>query len=118
MEFTQSQKEAIEQIKNLKGCPIVATVKQISNSGTSRIISFAAVKNNGLYRLDYAIQIILHLNATKKSTEGLIINGCGMDMIFHTLYNLNGRIAVYDGQEYSHLNCCNYFFDANNYLSL
>ena len=48
------------------------------------------------------------------------VKGCGMDMIFNTLYCLNGNIMAYDkehglyknGRDHDHYD---YIFDSNHY---
>lgn len=70
---------------------ILASVKSISSSGMSRNIAFAMITNNRLFNFTYHLSI---LRECKLNNDNSIrVGGCGMDMIFATLYGLNGSIA-------------------------
>lgn len=73
----------------------LASVKSVSKSGMSRNISFSLVtsdlkRNIEIYYLNYIISQLL--NETLKSDDSVKITGCGMDMIFNTLYRLTKKV--------------------------
>ena len=91
-EMIQQQKKAINEIKKYlpKNKRVYARVVYVSNSGMSRVIHFVSIKNNRLYNLDGLISKILGYKfAETRGGFGLRVGGCGMDMIFNTLYNVN-----------------------------
>lgn len=63
-----------------------ARVISVSKSGMSRKITFSMVTNRGEYfKLNLFINVVLN-NA--QNVDYVMSRGCGMDMIFHTLYSL------------------------------
>jgi hypothetical protein len=82
----------LENIKNtykaiIKGA-IIADVVSVSKSGMSRRIKFYYIKNNKIIRATNAISFLLNKAYNYNvNDEGLKVSGCGMDMVFHTLYN-------------------------------
>jgi hypothetical protein len=85
----QKAKEAI-----LEG-RMYATVKSVSRSGMSRRIAFYYVEND--YIVNCTAQVgwltgwvdFQEYKQGKRwlNQEGLYVSGCGMDMVFHTLYS-------------------------------
>ena len=72
-----------------------AKVTHVSNSGMSRTIHFLAVTKNGnIYNLDGMIHNITGDNFDS-NYNGLRVYGCGMDMIFKTMYDLNSYAFTY-----------------------
>lgn len=91
--------EALNQLKNVmlkcKDKKCFAIVKSVSSSGMSRVIHFVAITKNGdIYNLDNMIHKITGDNF--KDYDGLRVYGCGMDMIFNTLYNVNSYARIYN----------------------
>ena len=85
--------EALNQLKKImqkcKDKRIYAMVLHVSNSGMSRTITFKAIDKHGnLYNVNELIHRITGY-AWSNSYYGLRVYGCGMDMIFNTLYNVN-----------------------------
>jgi hypothetical protein len=70
----------------IKGA-IIADVVSVSKSGISRRIKFYYIKDNKIVRATNAINFLLNKGYKYIHNEGLRVSGCGMDMIFHTLYN-------------------------------
>lgn len=99
-EFTKKQNERIQLLKEIKESmknsingKILATVKSVSSSGMSRNVSFHYITKEGLiFNFNYKISKILGYRLTDK---GVRIGGCGMDVIFNTLYNLNAYAVEY-----------------------
>lgn len=103
---TEEEQEARKQsiiedmqktLKAIKQGKIYAKVNSVSRSGMSRKISFYRVYKNEILNITREIAW-LSGNATPGDyrqgnsqkylvDEGLNVQGCGMDMIFHTLYN-------------------------------
>jgi hypothetical protein len=89
-------KEMESVLKTIKAGKIYANVLSVSKSGMSRKIGFyRAVKGQ---RIENVTAVIAWLSGHVKPGEykqgkywlkedGLTVGGCGMDMIFHTLYN-------------------------------
>lgn len=89
--------ESLNQLKKImKKCKdhrVYATVLHVSSTGMSRVIKFIAITNRGdVYNLN---NIIHNITGYKHDNNyyGLRVYGCGMDMIFNTLYVVNS-IAI------------------------
>lgn len=85
--------ESLNQLKKIMNhCDnkkVYATVLHISSTGMSRVIKFIAITKRGkVYNLNNIIHNITGY-AWDRSYYGLRVYGCGMDMIFNTLYNVN-----------------------------
>lgn len=89
---TEAMAETLQAIKDGK---IYAQIMSVSKSGMSRKICFYYVKNDRIERatpqvawLCGAVTPGVYLQGGKYLTDaGLRVGGCGMDMIFHTLYS-------------------------------
>lgn len=80
-------KEIKESMKNSINGKVLASVKSVSSSGMSRVINFYYISKEGyIFNLNYKIAKVLNYRLMDK---GVRVYGCGMDMIFNTLYNLN-----------------------------
>ena len=95
----QEKLEALHQLKKImqhtKDKRIYASVIHVSATGMSRVIKFYTITKNGsLYNLNGLINNITGY-AWDKNYYGLRVYGCGMDMIFNTLYNVNCIAAHY-----------------------
>lgn len=92
--------DALKQLKNImrqchnKRCFTI--VNHVSSTGMSRVIHFVAItKRGGVYCLDGLIHKITGYKFDN-SYNGLRVYGCGMDMIFNTLYVLNSYARNYN----------------------
>lgn len=89
-----TKKEQMENLTDLQNAMkestnkrIYATVTRVSNSGMSRCVKFYYVNKDGnIYNLTPRIARIMGYRLTD---YGVRIGGCGMDVIFNTLYNIN-----------------------------
>ena len=91
--------ELASVLQSIKDGEVYADVKSVSQSGLSRRILFyrIAVLGNKPYieritlaigQLSGALKPEQYKQHGKEVIEaGLFVSGCGMDMIFHTLYN-------------------------------
>ena len=91
--------DALHQLKKImqktKDRRVYASVLHVSSSGMSRVIKIIAITKNGdVYNLN---NIIHNITGYKHDQNyyGLRVYGCGMDMIFNTLYNVNAYAVSY-----------------------
>lgn len=95
---TKKQREASEALEQLRkmispGDKIYGIVRSVSRSGMSRVISFYKIGADGpVYLTGYMAKALDY----RRADDGLKVNGCGMDMIFDTVYNL-GRVLWPNG---------------------
>lgn len=90
--------EKFKVLRSMIGCmnnkldnEIIATIKRVSTSGMSRNIAFGFITEKRLFNFTYHISVIKEI--TMNDNHSIRVGGCGMDMIFHTLYSLNGNIV-------------------------
>ena len=97
--FTDTREK--ENYKNIK---VWARVNHVTKSGMNRDISFYILtKDDGIKNIND--QMFTLLNGYKCSFEkynkiyyaGVRVGGCGMDMIFNSLYNANYEVMAVDG---------------------
>ena len=75
---------------------VYARVESVAKSGMSRTISFYMIEGGELWNITGAIgEVTGHFR--DRRTGGLRVRGCGMDMVWHTLY----RYARERGWDYS-----------------
>ena len=74
-----------------KHIDIYCVLRHVSKSGMQRAISFFYIKDNQLLNLDYSIQKICGYKFNRNH-GGLTVNGCGMDMGFSVVANLEYRL--------------------------
>lgn len=80
--------EAIKRLRKIKpGTTVYGIVRKVSGSGMSRTIDFYAVdRKDG--SLDYLTGYFAHVLEWSRTPQGALrVAGCGMDMIFHTIYS-------------------------------
>lgn len=114
-EFLQSEdgkRNAERFIKALKEQRIVVSIPHVSSSGMSRIIRFREINrykwdskyHYSIYQFDWFFEQLGW--SYDKNWEGIRVGGCGMDMVFHTLYSVCGTLK-YHGfkvpKDYPHL---------------
>lgn len=99
-EDIQARKNEIDKkmestLQTIKQGKVYAKVDSVSRSGMSRKISFYRVKYNEIENITPNIAWLCGAVTPGKIEqgnkfivdEGLKVSGCGMDMIFHTLYS-------------------------------
>jgi hypothetical protein len=86
-QFIQDCKTYINAIKEGR---MINVIKSVSSSGMSRVIKFTSCEpsNNGKYYQRNYNCLFIALGYTEAKNDGFRINGCGMDMIFHTNYSI------------------------------
>ena len=110
MRYSNEERQtAYKSLKAIKGrskkpVKIYALVNSVSRSGMSRRIEFFVAIDGDIMRIGYDIARIVnhHYNVDK---GGLSVGGCGMDMIFSVLSNLNYAMASLDhpGKSYAEI---------------
>jgi hypothetical protein len=79
--------------------PTIYTInRHTSSSGMSRDISLVYIKNNEPYHINYSASLALGDKLVSRNGHDCIrVNGCGMDMGFHLVYNLSS--VLFAGQD-------------------
>ena len=68
---------------------MINVIKSVSSSGMSRVIKFTSCEgSNGRYYQRNYNCLFIALGYSEAKRDGFRINGCGMDMIFHTNYSI------------------------------
>lgn len=81
----------ISSMNPQKDNTIVASIKRISSSGMNRDIGFAMITSKGnLFNMTYCMSKLAECKLNDNHT--IRVGGCGMDMVFHSLYNFNGNV--------------------------
>ena len=89
-------------LENNEQKEIYAIIRHVAKSGELRYISFKCNRHyksmNETYLEDitHSIGEILGLSYSEKH-RALKVRGCGMDMAFHTIYNLSAELYDEDG---------------------
>ena len=90
----QFQSDAKRYIKAIIDGRMNCRIIRVSSSGMSRVLKFTSCEKgkHGYAYMQYYC-LFLALGFTKASNDdGFRINGCGMDMVFHTNYTIIGRL--------------------------
>lgn len=81
-----------------KGGQIAAFVVRVAPSGMSRIIRFKFVDNKGnIYNIDHIVSQFVGT----RTEDGVRVGGCGMDMIFASIYNFLSGLGVKDAYKFA-----------------
>lgn len=91
-EILQALKQLKKIMRKTKDCRVYAMVTHVSNSGMSRSITYRVIYKNSLWNIDPYIKAITGYR-WDSNYRGIHVGGCGMDMVFNTLYVVNS-IAV------------------------
>jgi hypothetical protein len=90
MKVLNDFENAIKQ--ELEGKTLFVMVTSVSTSGMSRAMRvFTSNGINNMVEVTHSIANVLGLSKTNK---GLRIRGCGMDMSFALVYDLNGKLGL------------------------
>lgn len=114
------QKESIKRVLDILGRKrhqkLDVVIKKVSASGMTRKIKF--------YYEDYNItgHMANILDWGIDNNDCLIVKGCGMNMVFHTIYCLNGAILretkAYKNKQDYHKQIYDKYFDSSKYRLL
>lgn len=87
MKTTTEQSEAIASLRKLlkAGSTVYTVLRHVSTSGMTRHIDLYTIKNNQPQRISWSAAKAM--GYTLKD-DGIVTQGCGMDMGFHLVYNL------------------------------
>ena len=109
-------KQIIDELKQWikPGDTVWGKVNSVSRSGMSRNISFYIVKDNKICCIDWRVARVTENKQGKRG--GVIISGCGMDMVFNVVYSL-GCALWPDGTPEPH-GMCNGEADSNGGYAL
>lgn len=120
----QQLETALKSIEKARGKQIAVNIVNVSRSGMSRQLKFYT---EGFQDITKDIAVITG-NRYNNQSNTLTVSGCGMDMVFSVLSNLNYMMAKYDTgksiQELLKTGECgvriydNYFVNANHYTRL
>lgn len=95
----EEQQAATERLLQLfegdESPEILTIVRHVSRSGMSRNISLKYVKNGELVDITYNAALVLDWPLVDGWNYSVKVGGCGMDMGFHTVYSLSGRLYGY-----------------------
>ena len=88
-----AQKEAVDTLKQwglVDGSTVYAKVNKVSASGMSRNIGLYLVRKDGsINDISYHASKALEWGYKDGYNGGVRVSGCGMDMLFHTVYTLS-----------------------------
>lgn len=88
--FEEDAKRWVKAIKDRRmGC----VIKSVSRSGMSRVFYFFESRKNGFSSF-YSFLNAMGYNHSNGG-EGVKVNGCGMDMVFHVNYTICHRLHRY-----------------------
>jgi hypothetical protein len=92
---TQTQKEAQEAARiHLRellppGSTVYTILRHVSKSGMARDISLVVNGKAGIINITHWVAAALGETVHHGSHDAIRVNGCGMDMGFHLVYNLS-----------------------------
>ena len=76
---------------------IFSIIRHVSESGMTRHIAFFYINNNAPYWITYDIHKLLGYKMNKYH-DAIIVKGCGMDMAFSVVDNLQWKL----NEDYNH----------------
>lgn len=99
----QEKAEAIAELRRLgvkPGKTLLTNVVQVSRSGMSRQIKVYLVRKDEMVNVTRLVGEAIGERYSSKS-NALVVEGCGMDMCWHTIYRL-GRVMFPNGGSLEH----------------
>lgn len=93
----EAKERLLEYVKS--GDEIYTVLRHVSSSGMQRRIDCYVIKNNRIHYLSGYMEG-LGIAKRKKDKDGLVVNGCGMDMGFALVYDLSQ--VLFGKQELKH----------------
>jgi len=83
----QCKADLLEFIK--PGQTVYCTLRSVSKSGMKRVISLHVIDKGEMRCIDYWAVVV---NDDKLANNGIVADGCGMDMGFSLVYNLGANL--------------------------
>lgn len=112
--LTKKEQNILNGIYKLRGILIEcgsnrvkAYVTHVAPSGMSRRVKFYTQDGKDMTPL------IAYIMERTINDKGILVRGCGVDVIFATLYNINCLANRLEGNEYNRNKACNYIVDTN-----
>lgn len=93
IELYDLQKKSYKQYKQPA---IIADIVSVSRSGMSRKVKFSMIRKNGMFQ-DITPAFAALYGAKLQDDYTFRVNGCGMDMIFHTVYIVFSKMVKHGG---------------------
>ena len=101
LESEDGKRNAERFIKALKESRLLCSVKHVGSQGMSRVISFCEMKSWtvnrkkqwAVYQFNWFFKNLGW--RYDESWDAIRVRGCGMDMIFHVLYNVCGTLKYH-----------------------
>lgn len=88
---TEDKSHALDSLRFLTADDVIYTiVMKVSSSGMSRRIKFFAIRDNEPVYLTWAVGVLLEAPV---NDDGVLVQGCGMDMGWHSVYRLSGILC-------------------------
>ena len=98
--------------KNDSNNKVIVVIKSVSKSGVTRRIKF--YYHDGTRCLNIT-RLIATINGYSINNNGeMLVSGCGMDMVFNTLYNFNNHCMNIENNN-TKGGECNYIVNSNDY---
>ena len=84
------EKDCVTYINAIESGRMVCSIHSVAKSGMSRVLSFHSCESSqGTDKFYYRqYRSLFCALGYKESGEGFRVNGCGMDMVFHTNYSI------------------------------
>lgn len=92
----RQQAEAIERLKEWglkKNTLVYGKVTKVSNSGMSRNITLYILDGKRMVNISHWVAEALGWPSVDGFDGGIRVSGCGMDMVFHTVYTLSDMMG-------------------------
>jgi hypothetical protein len=103
MNKKETEKQAgFAMLQGTKGRPLLAIVNSVARSGMSRRIELYTTDEKGNFdRIGYHVA---HVIGWPYSVDkgGILVSGCGMDMVFHTVSTLNYAMCAMENADMSY----------------
>lgn len=93
-----AKQELLENYLNDNNLTVYTILRSVSASGMTRRISFKVIDDTSIFDITYLVaQALGEKVVDAHGFNAIRVNGCGMDMGFHMVYNLSS--VLYAGQE-------------------
>jgi len=93
-----AKQELLKEYFNGNEPTVYTVLRSVSASGMTRHISLKVAQGNDIYDITYqAAQALGERVSDRNGHNTIKVNGCGMDMGFHLVYNLSS--VLFHGQE-------------------